>query len=288
MQEISLRDGSSITRPRYADYEPVPFLDGHIPAVVIDGEPHVLPRPVATVLGIAWAPQHAKLSAARWACVTTIVTQLPGDTQARQQIAISLETFTTWIAGIQEGRVAKEAEETIIFYKKEAGRALRRHFFGEPAKKLDELEVAERYVATLKRNRALEAVNAEQAKELEGARPRAAYVDTFVDPGASNTLFRTFCGQIGAPERKLREHLMAKKVIYKKWAGRHYSKTRKAWEDVYEYQAHAPYKAWFHAVDQPDAPRLHNNQMRTTLYVTPVGKVGITKWLERNPIEGAA
>lgn len=287
MQEISVADASAVAQVRYAAYEPVPFLDGHIPAVVIDGEPHVLPRPVAMVLGIAWAPQHAKLSAARWACVTTIVTQLPGDTQSRQQIAISLETFTTWIAGIQEGRVAKEAEETIIHYKKEAGKALRRHFFGEPAKKLDELEVAERYVATLKRNRALEAVVASQHKELEGARSRVEYVNTFVNPDKDNTLFRTFCGQIKAPERKLREHLKAKGIIYKKFAGREWSKSEKQWKDVHEWHAHAAYKTWFHKVDQPDAPRLHNNQMRTTLYVTPVGKVAIERWLKRNPIEGA-
>ncbi len=287
MQEISVRDGSAVSRPQFVPYEPVPFLDGHIPAVVLDGEPYVLPRPVSMVLGIAWAPQHAKLSAARWACVTMVVTQLPGDTQARQQVAVSLETFTTWIAGIQEGRVAKEAEETIIHYKREAGKALRRHFFGEPVKKLDELEVAERYVATLKANRALQSTVEKQAKELDSARNQVAYVNTFVDPGTDNTLFRTFCGQINAPERKLREHLQAKGVIYKKLAGREWSKSEKRWREVHEWHAHAAYKTWFHKTDQPDAPRLHNNQMRTTLYVTPVGKVAIDKWLKRNPIEGA-
>jgi hypothetical protein len=138
------------------------------------------------------------------------------------------------------------------------------------------------------------AVTARQAKALEAAQhkaevaeSKAEYVDSFVDPGTSNTLFRTFCGQIDAPERKLREHLQAKGIIYRKLAGREWSKSEKRWREVHEWHAHAAYKKWFHKTDQPDAPRLHNNQMRTTLYVTPVGKVAIQRWLQRNPIEGA-
>lgn len=130
------------------------------------------------------------------------------------------------------------------------------------------------------------ALNARQAKELEAAQSKADYVDSFVDPAADNTLFRTFCNQIQAPEHKLRAHLMAKGIIYKKWAGKRYSKSKEAWEDVHEYHPHATRKAWFHSVDQVNAPRLHNRQLQTTLYVTPVGKVAIKKWLARNPIDG--
>lgn len=130
------------------------------------------------------------------------------------------------------------------------------------------------------------AVTARQARELEVAQSKADFVDVFVDPAVDNTLFRTFCAQINAPERKLREHLMAKGILYKKWAGKRYSKSKKAWQDVHEYYAHASRRSWFHPVDQVLAPRLHNNQFQTTLYVTPVGKVGIKKWLDRNPIEG--
>lgn len=129
------------------------------------------------------------------------------------------------------------------------------------------------------------AVTAHQARELEAAQSKAEFVDTFVDPAADNTLFRVFCAQVNAPERKLREHLMAKGILYRKWAGKRYSKSKKAWQEVYEYHAHASHRSWFHPVDQVLAPRLHNGQLQTTLYVTPIGKVGIKKWLERNPIE---
>lgn len=130
------------------------------------------------------------------------------------------------------------------------------------------------------------AVTAHQARELEAAQSKAEFVDVFVDPAVDNTLFRVFCAQINAPERKLREHLMTKGILYKKWAGKRFSRSKKAWQDVYEYHAHASRRSWFHPVDQVLAPRLHNNQFQTTLYVTPVGKVGIKKWLERNPIDG--
>jgi hypothetical protein len=38
---------------------------------------------------------------------------------------------------------------------------------------------------------------------------------------------------------------------------------------------------WFRECDQPNAPRHHNGQLRTTLYVTPAGKVGIARMLGR-------
>ncbi|MDH2424770.1 BRO family protein [Sphaerisporangium sp. TRM90804] len=162
-------------------------------------------------------------------------------------------------------------------------------------KRAHEMTIPKTYPEALelaaKQAREIEAQNAriaEQQRVLAINMPKADFVDTFVDPAKDTTLFRTFCGQINAPERLLREHLKAKGIIYRKLAGRRWSKSKKAWEDVHQYYAHAPYKTWFHPVDQVDAPRLHNGQLQTTLYVTPVGKVGIKKWLERNPIEGAA
>jgi phage antirepressor YoqD-like protein len=124
----------------------VPFLGGHIPAVLIDGEPHVILKPIVDLLGIGWAPQYTKLSAAQWACITLVVTQLPGEAQVRQVVTVSLETFSVWLAGLQEGRVSADARETVLRYKQEAGRALRDHFFGSPhigeGDELAELELA--------------------------------------------------------------------------------------------------------------------------------------------------
>lgn len=136
MKELTLTGAAFPTRGvPHAECVAVPFLGGHIPAVMIDGEPYVVPKPIVDLLGITWAPQHTKLSAARWAIISLVVTQLPNDFQPRQHVAITLETFSIWLAGIQEGRVAPEAQETVIHYKREAGKALRDHFFGKPAQR---------------------------------------------------------------------------------------------------------------------------------------------------------
>ena len=312
MQEITGTDVASERRVAVnAECVAVPFLDGYIPAVVIDGKPRVVIKPVVERLGLNWASQYTKLSAARWGRVVLVTTQLPGDTQSRSLATVSLKAFSLWLTGIQEGRVADHARATVIRYQDEAGDRLEEYFFGNIGSaaplalnldfsSLDEgtmaylAQVGQALTQTSQALIAQKAVTVRQAKELEAAQhkaevaqTKAEYVDSFVDPVAANTLFRTFCGQINAPERKLREHLKAKGVIYKKLAGREWSKSEKRWKDVHEWNAHAPYKTWFHQADQPDAPRLHNNQMRTTLYVTPVGKVAIDRWLKRNPIDGA-
>lgn len=158
----------------------VPFLDGHIPAVMVDGEPHVVLKPIVDLLGINWASQYAKLSAAQWACIVLVATQLPGEAQARQAVAVTLETFAIWLAGIQEGRVAEEARQTVIAYKREAGRALRDHFFGAPAQEVrktgDDLDLIEGMVAAIREDRrrlaALEAGQRELVARVEASEGR--------------------------------------------------------------------------------------------------------------------
>lgn len=111
----------------------VPFLDGAIPCALVEGEPMVILKPVSDLLGLSWAPQHAKLSADQAACITFIVTQVGSDSQARRHMAVSLETFAVWLARLQPSRVKAEARETVLVYQREAGRALRTHFFGQRA-----------------------------------------------------------------------------------------------------------------------------------------------------------
>jgi hypothetical protein len=60
------------------------------------------------------------------------------------------------------------------------------------------------------------------------------------------------------------------------------------WETVHEYHPRSDHKKWFHLKDQPEVRRHHNGQVRTTLYVTPLGKVKILEWLKRHPLGGAA
>jgi hypothetical protein len=145
----------------------VPFLDGHIPCFIHDGEPMVILRALAEGMGLNWASQYTKLSADQTACVAFKTTQLPGDAQARKYMGVSLETFTVWLARLQPSRVAVEAREIVIAYQREAARALRNHFFGQRTevaqRPADGLAVLEGMIAEIRADR--ERINAIEGQQ---------------------------------------------------------------------------------------------------------------------------
>ncbi|QOP65009.1 anti-repressor Ant [Mycobacterium phage Firehouse51] len=111
------------------------------------------------------------------------------------------------------------------------------------------------------------------ARELE---PKAEYVDDFVSPDDCLT-FRTLANQINMKETELRELLVEKKRIYRKFIGRRFSRKAGKLVDEYEWRAYADWKHHFRLIPQHNAPRHHNNQVRQTLYVTPPGAQAIRK-----------
>jgi phage antirepressor YoqD-like protein len=149
-----------------ADVVAVPFLGGHIPCVEVDGEPMVILKPIAEdVMGLSWPRQYAKISADQSASVAFRAIQVPGDDQARKHMVVSLETFTVWLARLQPSRIKAEARDTVIAYQREAGRALRDHFFGQRIAEGDELDLLE--VTTAKLARAIEIAKGERAARVE-------------------------------------------------------------------------------------------------------------------------
>ena len=133
--------------------------------------------------------------------------------------------------------------------------------------------------------RELEAVTAAQDRELATARPKADYVDSFVNGEADATTIRVLANQLKIGEKELRNLLIEQKAVYRKLEGRRWSRSQDRMVPEYSWHAYGTHRAWFTERDQPEAPRYHNGQMRTTLYVTPVGKVKIAD-LVRN--RGAA
>jgi phage antirepressor YoqD-like protein len=94
-------------------------------------------------MGLSWPRQYAKLSADQTACVAFKAIQVPGDDQARKHMIVSLETFAVWLARLQPSRVKAEVRDTVIAYQREAGRALREHFFGQPQREMSEMSKAD-------------------------------------------------------------------------------------------------------------------------------------------------
>lgn len=121
----------------------------------------------------------------------------------------------------------------------------------------------------------------EQAEEIKALKPKADYVDGFVNANDDLTLLRVLANQVGMKESALRELLVAQNVIYRKREGTRWSRSQGRQVAEYSWHAKAGYATWFVERDQPEAPRLHNGQMRTTLYATPVGKVKVAELVTR-------
>ena len=130
-----------------------------------------------------------------------------------------------------------------------------------------------------------------QRAAIEAAAPKVAYVDQFLRNDDACTL-RIYAKQMNVKEGELRALLIDKKVIFKQPIGKRFSESRNRWVDEYLYQPYATHAAWFKVGDQPNAPSLFNGQLRTTLYVTPAGKVGIGRLMGHfdnvRSIEGAS
>ena len=123
--------------------------------------------------------------------------------------------------------------------------------------------------------------------QLAIAAPKVAYVDQFVDAAKDGTTVGMYASQIGMTEPVLREYLLDRRVLSRRTVVDYVnSKGKRRIE--YEWRARAGYLTWFKVEDQPRAPRMHNGQLRTTLYVTPVGKQGISDLLAKHPIEVSA
>lgn len=120
-------------------------------------------------------------------------------------------------------------------------------------------------------------------RELAAARTKVEYVDTFVTPDEGASLLRVFANQVKVSEQALRDYLIDRGVLYntpfKRW-----SRKKQDLVEVNWYHAYSQYKTWFTERDQPKAPRTPDGRMTTTLDITPVGKTGVLRMLQRHPL----
>lgn len=152
-------------------------------------------------------------------------------------------------------------------------------------RKLSNRELAQMVIEEADRAERAQTLADRRGQQLAIAAPKVEYVNNFVTPDDDASLIRVFAAQLGVGERSLRDWLRARKVLYRRVVGRRWSRSRQQVVDEHEWLAYSDHQTWFKPVDQPTAPRLHNGQMATTLYVTPVGKVGIRRLLMQHPIE---
>ena len=104
------------------------------------------------------------------------------------------------------------------------------------------------------------------AAKVEADAPKVEYVETFVDHD-DVVLFRVAANELGVPEGELRNRLLAAGWVYKTLIGTRWSKSVGRDVKEYEYRAAAAHADKFRSMPQHNAPRHHNGQVRTTLYI---------------------
>lgn len=274
----------------------IPFHGTELLTVDEDGQPHIVFKPAIEALGLDFATQLTKLRRRSWACVGQRPMQLPGDTQSRTHTTVDVRTFLMLLATIDEGRVPGHVRPLLVAYQREVADVIEAYWTKGAAVRPGvevgpQHEIPQTYAAALRlaadqfeRAEAAERLAAQQNRELQAARPKVRLVETFIDPTEDATTFAVLAKQLGVPEAQLRQHLKTCKVIYRRVLGRRWSASKQREEVEYQWLPYSGYESWFLVKDQPDAPRLHNGQIRTTLYVSPVGKARIAELLTRKPI----
>lgn len=119
--------GSPPSGPR-GELVHIPFRDGEVLAVEIDGRPHIVLRPALEAIGLDYSTQLAKLRGRSWACVGLCPTQMPGDTQRREWVTVDVRTFLMLLATIDERRVSDEVRPVLVAYQSEVADVIERHF----------------------------------------------------------------------------------------------------------------------------------------------------------------
>lgn len=170
----------------------------------------------------------------------------------------------------------REAREFKSFVTHEVLPAIRKTgSYGAGLPALPDMSTAEGQLQVIEAWRTSIVTTIEQASQIKALQPKADYVDGFVGATTDATLLRVLANQLGVKEADLRDLLVQRKVIYRKLEGSRFSRSKGRQIPEYSWHAYSDYSSWFVERDQPEAPRLHNGQMRTTLYVTPVGKVKV-------------
>ncbi|MFF2054151.1 phage antirepressor KilAC domain-containing protein [Leifsonia sp. NPDC058194] len=123
---------------------------------------------------------------------------------------------------------------------------------------------------------ALATVKELEAKVQEDA-PKVEYVDNFLDR-TDVILFKVAASELGMGEHALRSALLDAGWITRRelW---HWSEKRQKNVREYEYFAASAHRDKFKSKEQLNAPRHHNGQIKTTLYIYPAALPAIRRRL---------
>lgn len=109
----------------------------------------------------------------------------------------------------------------------------------------------------------------ELAQKIIADEPKVEYVDRFVGQTSDAVTVDVFASQFGSTGPKVRDLLHEKRVAVRKFLGERWSNSEQRMVKEYEWRPRQGVEssAWFDLRPQHNAPRLHNGQVKQTMYV---------------------
>ncbi|WP_437276426.1 phage antirepressor N-terminal domain-containing protein [Sorangium sp. So ce375] len=179
-------------------------------------------RRICEAIGLGYSSQLQKLRADESVCVTMIVTQMPGDDQAREIACVDVRSLPLWLATIHPSKVSHHIKDKLIAYKRECAEVLADHFLGPRGPRIDErLKRAEAECETLRARLDLfeshgsGLIGKERANHLILANLRAASRRACITTG--DTSQTTFQREFKKREDELRNHVGFPRELAHSW-----------------------------------------------------------------------
>lgn len=123
-----------------------------IPAVVENGETYIPIKPICEAIGIAFEPQYRKLKEDETlGSVVIIMVTTGADGKQYDMVCLPIKFIYGWLFTINPGKVAPEAKEKVIRYRRECYEVLYNHFAGVSKKAREENEAEIRLLEDIAR-----------------------------------------------------------------------------------------------------------------------------------------
>lgn len=133
-------------------------------AVNQEGEIYVPIRPICTAIGVDYSAQYIKVNSDETLGTTVaIITTVGEDGKPRDMVCLPLKYICGWLFTINPGKVAPEARETVINYRRECYEVLYEHFTAktrhvdevnaEEKRLLEEIQAKDQHIAQIKQSK---------------------------------------------------------------------------------------------------------------------------------------
>ena len=239
-----------------ADLNVFTYQDRRVRTILIGGEPWFVLADLTKVLGLARGAAQVSERLDDGVRQTYIIL----DSLGRPQ-----KTIIVSEAGMYEVVIRSDKPEAVAFRRWITGEVLpeirKTGSYGAQPAELTREEILRLALAAEEEKKALEAKVAEDA-------PKVDYHERFVSPPEDAVTIEFFAAQFGVTEPHVRDLMIDRRVAVRRTIGKRWSKSKGRMEPVYEWRpAAGPAQEWFEVRPQHNAPRHHNGQVRTTMYV---------------------